>query len=327
MARAKKQICRLLLDYFDKTYTEELGDHWRTIKEVLTTPELWQYAVLLNNFQCTSGSELEKRLRVHGYHRLSSEITLSAYPKTLNCYIHRKPKRFPSQRHQHGKIKEYYILNASSLLPVLALDVKDGEAVLDMCAAPGGKSIVLLQCMSPGHLHCNEPDINRSRWLKQTLESFVPLSHMGAITTSEMDGRIMGRLHANAYDKVLVDAPCSNDRSWLFSSDFGKATERISQRKLLPVIQTELLRSAIRALSPGGSLVYSTCTLSKAENSDVISNILNSCSEVIPEDLSDMASRLSHEFTFAPGVSHGLLVLPDKGKAWGPMFVSKLIKL
>ncbi|XP_075053140.1 tRNA (cytosine(34)-C(5))-methyltransferase, mitochondrial [Mixophyes fleayi] len=322
MARVKKQICRLLLDYFDKTYTNELGDRWHTVKEVLTTPGLWQYAVLLNNFQCNS--EIEKHLRMNGYHQLSHE-NFFTYPETLKCYINRKPKKFPSQRHQPGKIKEYYILNASSLLPVLALDVKDGESVLDMCAAPGGKSVVLLQCASPGRLDCNEPDIHRSRWLKQTLESFVPLSHTNVISTSEMDGRLIGRLHANSYDKVLVDAPCSNDRSWLFSS--GSVTERISQRKVLPVIQTELLRSAIHALSPGGSVVYSTCTLSKAENSDVISNILNSCRDVIPVDLSDMVSMLLNEFTFAADVPHGLLVLPDKGKAWGPMFVSKLTKL
>ncbi|XP_056415303.1 tRNA (cytosine(34)-C(5))-methyltransferase, mitochondrial isoform X2 [Hyla sarda] len=321
MARLKKQVCRVVLDYFDKTYTNELGDQWQTVKEVLTTPGLWQYAVLLNNFQCSL--ETKKQLLLHGY----QQLTHHTFPESLNCYINRNPGKFPSQRHQTGRIKGYYILNASSLLPVLALDVKHGESVLDMCAAPGGKSVTLLQCASPGHLHCNEPDIHRSRWLKETLESFVPASHMNAISTSELDGRLIGKAHANLYDKVLVDVPCSNDRSWLFSSDAEQAARRISERKILPAIQTGLLRSAIHALRPGGSVVYSTCTLSKAENSSVVSDVLNSCRDVLPVDLSDMANTLSHEFTFATHIPHGLLVLPHKGKAWGPMFVSKLIKL
>ncbi|KAM3934325.1 tRNA (cytosine(34)-C(5))-methyltransferase, mitochondrial [Leptodactylus fuscus] len=321
MARLKRQICRVVLDYFDKTYTNELGDQWQIVREVLTTPGLWQYAVLLNNLQ--SSLETLNNLLVHNYHQLTHQT----FPESLKCYINRNPGTFPSQRHQAGKIKAYYILNASSLLPVLALDVKHGETVLDMCAAPGGKSIALLQCATPGRLHCNEPDIHRSRWLKQTLESFVPWPHVNAISTSQLDGRLIGNVHANSYDKVLVDAPCSNDRSWLFSSDVQQAAERISQRKTLPAIQTELLRSAIHALRPGGSVVYSTCTLSQAENDAVVSNILNSCRDVVPVDLSDMANTLSHEFTFAAHVTHGLLVLPHKGKAWGPMFVSKLLKL
>ncbi|XP_040194658.1 tRNA (cytosine(34)-C(5))-methyltransferase, mitochondrial [Rana temporaria] len=324
MGRFRKQICRFVLDYFDQAYSKELGDHWHAVREVLTDPGLWQYAVLLNNYQNTV--ETENHLLMLGYHRLSSD-NFSNNQKLMKCYISKKPGKFPSQRHQSGKIKDYYILNASSLLPVLALDIKDGEMVLDMCAAPGGKSVTLLQCASPELLHCNEPDVHRSMWLRKTLESFVPLSHMNVLSTTQLDGRLIGKLYASSYDKVLVDAPCSNDRSWLFSSDTERAKSRISERKILPVIQTELLRSAINALRPGGTLVYSTCTLSKAENSDVISDVLNSCSDVTSLDLSHLAKTLSNEFRFAEQVPHGLLVLPDKGKSWGPMFVSKLIKI
>ncbi|KAM8975983.1 tRNA (cytosine(34)-C(5))-methyltransferase, mitochondrial [Pelodytes ibericus] len=324
MGRLQKQSCQLVLDYFEKIYSKELGHAWARVRETLTSPEIWQYAVLLNNF--ASPWLLEKHLYIKGYHPLFPERS-SVRPDTLKCYIKESPGKFPSQRHQAGRLKEYYMLNASSMLPVVALDVQDGDKVLDMCAAPGGKSIALLQCALPGLLHCNEPDSHRSRWLKQTLESFVPKIHMNIISNIELDGRLIGNNCSQLYDKVLVDAPCSNDRSWLFSSDVEQATKRISQRKTLPVIQTELLRSAIHALRPGGSLVYSTCTLSRAENSDVISNILNSCSNVISVDLSNLANTLSCEFTFAAGVPHGLLVLPDFGKSWGPMFLAKLMKI
>ncbi|XP_030060985.1 tRNA (cytosine(34)-C(5))-methyltransferase, mitochondrial [Microcaecilia unicolor] len=320
MGKLQKQICQCVLAHFDKSYGKELGEAWVTVREVLTSPQYWQYAVLLNRFSSPSG--LEKHLLLKGYQRLF-EHKLSS----LKCYISGTAGRFPTQRHEFGKLKDYYLLNAASLLPVLALDAKDGEYILDMCAAPGGKSIAVLQCASLGHLYCNEQDRVRSRWLQQTLESFIPDHLMNSVTAWELDGRQVGQLWPGMFDKVLVDAPCSNDRSWLFSSSIQQATLRIAQRSELPSLQIQLLRSAIETLRPGGSLVYSTCTLSGAENDNVVMRILDSCSNVQAEDLSDIAAAISQDFTLASGVEHGLLVLPDKGKAWGPMYVAKLKKI
>ncbi|XP_074755605.1 tRNA (cytosine(34)-C(5))-methyltransferase, mitochondrial isoform X1 [Athene noctua] len=323
--KLQKQICQVALDHFEKQYTTELGEAWASVRDVLTYPLCWQYAILLNKF--SPSAELENTLRVKGYHP-AFPGSLPCLPASFKCYIRRTPGRFPAQKHQAGKLKEYYLLNAASLLPVLALEVKDGEDVLDLCAAPGGKSVATLQCASPGQFHCNEHDDLRSRWLKQTIESFIPDPLINLIMVSKLDGRHIGDLKPELYDKVLVDAPCSNDRSWLFSSDIRQATLRLIQRKELPYLQFQLLRSAIKALRPGGSLVYSTCTLSKAENSDVINLILNSCSNVMPVDITEMAKAVSQEFTFLSGMQqHELLVLPEKGRAWGPMYVAKLKKM
>ncbi|XP_051479488.1 tRNA (cytosine(34)-C(5))-methyltransferase, mitochondrial isoform X3 [Apus apus] len=320
----QKQICQVVLDHFEKQYTRELGDAWTSIRDVLTCPWCWQYAILLNKF--SQSPELGNTLHLKGYHP-AFQGPLPYLPSSLKCYIRRTPGRFPAQKHQAGKLKEYYLLNAASLLPVLALEVKDGEDVLDLCAAPGGKSVAILQCAYPGQFHCNEYDDLRSRWLEQTIESFIPDPLIDLITVSKLDGRQFGDLNPKLYDKVLVDAPCSNDRSWLFSSDSQQATLRLIQRKELPSLQFQLLRSALKALRPGGSLVYSTCTLSKAENSDVINLILNSCSNVVPVDISEMAKAVSQEFTFLSGTQqHELMVLPEKGRTWGPMYVAKLKK-
>ncbi|NWH80322.1 NSUN3 protein, partial [Piaya cayana] len=323
--KLEKRICQVVLDHFEKQYTTELGDTWASVRDVLTYPLCWQYAVLLNKF--SQSAELENTLHMRGY-LPAFQGPLLYRPASLNCYIRRTPGRFPAQKHQAGKLKQYYLLNAASLLPVLALEVKDGEDVLDLCAAPGGKSVAMLQCAYPGQLHCNEYDDLRSRWLKQTIESFIPDPLINLITVSKLDGRQMGDLKPELYDKVLVDAPCSNDRSWLFSSDIQQAMLRLIQRKELSSLQFQLLRSAIKALRPGGSLVYSTCTLSKSENSDVIDLILNSCSNVMPVDISEMAKAVSQEFTFFSGTQqHELLVVPEKGRAWGPMYVAKLKKI
>nr|XP_036857624.1 tRNA (cytosine(34)-C(5))-methyltransferase, mitochondrial isoform X1 [Manis javanica] len=319
-----KQICKVVLDHFEKQYSRELGDAWNTVRDILISPSRWQYAVLLNRFNYPL--ELEKNLHMRGYHTLF-QGSLHYYPKSLKCYLSRTPERMPSERHKIGNLKKYYLLNAASLLPILALELRDGEKVLDLCAAPGGKSIALLQCAYPGYLHCNEYDSLRLRWLKQTLESFIPQLLVDVIKVTELDGREVGDAHPETFDKVLVDAPCSNDRTWLFSSDSQKAAYRIRQRRNLPHLQIQLLRSAVKALRPGGLLVYSTCTLSKAENQDVISEIVNSYGNIIPVDIKEMAKTCSQDFTFSStGQECGLLVIPDKDKAWGPMYVAKLKK-
>ncbi|XP_045049502.2 tRNA (cytosine(34)-C(5))-methyltransferase, mitochondrial isoform X3 [Desmodus rotundus] len=237
-----KQICKVVLDHFEKQYSKELGDAWSTVRDVLTSPSCWQHAVLLNRFNYPF--ELEKDLLFKGYHTLFRR-SLPYYPKSVKCYLSSIPDRMPSERHQIGTLKKYYLLNAASLLPVLALELRDGEKILDLCAAPGGKSVALLQCAYPGCLHCNEYDSLRLRWLRQTLESFIPRPLISVIKVSEMDGREMGDAQPETFDKVLVDAPCSNDRSWLFSSDSQKAAGRISQRWKLPVLQIELLSYVI----------------------------------------------------------------------------------
>lgn len=81
---------------------------------------------------------------------LEQEPFLSSLCPTLRCYIHPYPTRFPSQAHRPGQLKQYYLLNAASLLPVLALQVRDGEKVLDLCSAPGGKALAIMQCATPG---------------------------------------------------------------------------------------------------------------------------------------------------------------------------------
>ncbi|GAB1300360.1 tRNA (cytosine(34)-C(5))-methyltransferase, mitochondrial [Apodemus speciosus] len=243
----------------------------QSLRDVLISPSLWQYAVLFNRFNYPL--ELEKALHLRGSHTVL-QGALPYHPKSLKCYLSRTADRMPSERHRPGSLKKYYLLNAASLLPVLALELRDGETVLDLCAAPGGKSVALLQCAYPGYLLCNEYDRPRGRWLRQTLESFIPQPLINVIKVSELDGREMGDAQPATFDKmahflralgdsdkvtvgaffiwwllrfsgnsdVLVDAPCSNDRSWLFSSDSQKAAYRIRQRQNLPVLQVQLLR-------------------------------------------------------------------------------------
>lgn len=96
-----------------------------------------------SHVQLVSSSHALSQLR-------QSEPSLSLPCSSLQCYIHPYPHRFPSQAHRPGQLKQYYLLNAASLLPVLALQVRDGEKVLDLCSAPGGKALAIMQCATPG---------------------------------------------------------------------------------------------------------------------------------------------------------------------------------
>ncbi|XP_006780377.1 tRNA (cytosine(34)-C(5))-methyltransferase, mitochondrial [Neolamprologus brichardi] len=277
-----------------------------------------------------------------------SEPALSFPPPSLQCYIHPSPLRFPSQAHRPGQLKQYYLLNAASLLPVLALQVKDGEKVLDLCSAPGGKALAIMQSASPALLCCNEPDLHRRDWLAKTLESFLPHSLKSRVIVSAQDGRSFGQREAGLYDKVLVDAPCSNDRSWLYSCNSQQGEQRLKERARLPSLQAQLLRSALLAVCPGGTVVYSTCTLSSFENFSVVETVLKDFPEAEAEDLwEEIAIPLSKYFTFSSNPGHGqttqeatlktqdasvsfyrhrlgILVVPQLGKSWGPMFLARI---
>ncbi|XP_072321750.1 tRNA (cytosine(34)-C(5))-methyltransferase, mitochondrial [Eucyclogobius newberryi] len=257
----------------------------------------------------------------------------------LQCYIHPYPLRFPSQGHRPSCLKQYYLLNAASLLPVLALRVKDGENILDLCSAPGGKALAIMQSCNPALLCCNEPDTHRREWLAKTLNSFLPPSLNGYVAVSGQDGRHFGQSETSKYDKVLVDAPCSNDRSWLYSPDGLQVEQRLRERAMLPDLQTQLLKSALSAVRPGGTVVYSTCTLSSAENCSVVEAVLGSCPEAELEDLwEELVVPLSEHFCFRhgqadppqcgtmapPDAKLGILVVPQPGKTWGPMFLSRI---
>ncbi|XP_073698823.1 tRNA (cytosine(34)-C(5))-methyltransferase, mitochondrial [Garra rufa] len=326
-SKPQKQVCNTVLKHFDVQYSEELGEQWHGARDVLLNPLSWQYGVLLNRF--SDLTNLKQCLTELGYTNLLPQTQSQTAHIPLQCFIHQDPVRIPTQSHHPGWLKQYYLLNAASLLPVLCLNVKEGENVLDLCAAPGGKSLAILQTATPGLLHCNEVDQHRHDWLLKTLESYVPptLGHLLSVT--HLDGRSIGSMQPGAYDKVLVDAPCSNDRSWLYTPDTHQGEMWLKERTQLPLLQKELLCSALAAVRPGGVVVYSTCTMSQAENQSVVEAVLASYKGVELLELEQhLIDSLSNHFCFAHfNSSVGHLVIPQKGKTWGPMYVSRLRRI
>lgn len=171
--------------------------------------------------------------------------------------------------HHAGAI---YFQEPSAMAVATVADVKKGEKVLDLCAAPGGKSTQLAAGMqSEGLLWCNEYVHSRANILLANIERCgVP----NAVVSSASPEVLCENLY-EFFDKVVVDAPCSGEG--MFRRDSGAYSEwSVEHSKMCSVRQLKILESAKKSLKKGGELVYSTCTFSYDENEGVIEKFLRS---------------------------------------------------
>lgn len=167
---------------------------------------------------------------------------------------------------------ELFVQGLSSMTAPLALAPQPGEAVLDMCAAPGGKTTLLANLMNgpqePGRLHANDASRSRVYKLRAVLEQQGALS----VTTSARQGQGLARTHPGVFDAVLLDAPCSAEARLHPASEERWTARRIPR---LAGLQTRLLEAAVAATRPGGRIVYATCTFAPEENEAVVDRVLS----------------------------------------------------
>ncbi len=174
-------------------------------------------------------------------------------------------------KHPFHEAGVYYIQEPSAMAPVPFLEVKPGERVLDLCAAPGGKSTQIAAALGgEGLLVCNEIHPARAKILSENVER---MGIRNAIVTNETPEKL-SEVFAGYFDKILVDAPCSGEGM------FRKNEEACGQWSLENVAlcgerQDGILECADRMLRPGGRLVYSTCTFAPTENEGSISRFLS----------------------------------------------------
>ena len=164
----------------------------------------------------------------------------------------------------------YYLQEASAMAPAGLLDVKPGMRVLDLCAAPGGKSSQLAALMDgQGLLISNEIEPKRAVILSRNLERMAVAN---ALVLNEHPRKLSERFQ-QYFDRILVDAPCSGEgmfrKEEAASTDWSVETVHMCARR-----QKEILHSAAQMLRPGGRMVYSTCTFAPEENEGVIASFL-----------------------------------------------------
>ena len=237
----------------------------------------------------------------------------------------------------------YYLLDAASLLPVLALGVRAGDKVLDLCAAPGGKSVAIAQFLfgslptddadsssalpigllrSDSRLTSNEKNETRRKRLQAVLGTHIPAATArGSCTVMGFDGTLMPPRLTAANTRVLVDAPCSSDRHLVHAPREASAWSMAKVRQTAK-LQVDLLRAALEGAVDGGVVVYSTCALSREENDDVVRQVLE-------KHPAHWGVKLAHPpgktWPIGEPTELGWIVLPDNNDGvWGPIYFAVL---
>ena len=245
---------------FEKKMKAFLGNEW----------DDFLYSYDNNRFQALRFNTLkvqstEERMRILKVLGISSDKSVSWADEAYYFDENVRPGKHPY--HEMGL---YYIQEPSAMSAAALLAPKPGMRVLDLCAAPGGKSTQLATYLGDsGLLVSNEINTQRSRILSQNIER---MGIKNAIVTNE-DSFVLASHFPGFFNAIQVDAPCSGEGM------FRKLPEAIEQWSMENVAicaarQKEILDNAAVMLKPGGVIVYSTCTFSKEENEDVIEYFL-----------------------------------------------------
>lgn len=222
-----------------------------------------------------------------------------------------------------------YFLDSASIRAAAALPLNGALSILDLCAAPGGKTLVLASCMSPeASLLANERSPDRKRRLLRTAQECLDETVRARVAVICKDGASLCLVKNNRFDRILLDAPCSSERHVLLDDKYLSEWSP-ARIKTLSIMQWALLSSAWRMLSPGGYLVYSTCALSPVENDNVIARLLKKFNDaqvqspVVSLDISPFCSVRLPE---GERTQFGMHILPDSCGGAGPLYFSLVHK-
>ncbi len=210
---------------------------------------------------------------------------------------------------------EIYVQNFSSMLPPLILDPHPGDKVADLAAAPGSKTTQLAALMqNKGLILANDASTIRLYKLKANLDQ----QGVTCVQTSRGIAELMWRKHQSQFDHCLVDVPCSMegrirlDRPKTFEKWSVKSIKQLAKR------QRQMLRSAVSMTKPGGTIVYSTCTLAPEENEAVVDWVLQKTEGAVvvePLELSGVSFTAGitewDGMKFDPQIAKTARVLPD----------------
>jgi NOL1/NOP2/sun family putative RNA methylase len=224
---------------------------------------------------------------------------------------------FPG-RHPFYKAGVFYLQEPSAMIVAYVLDAKPGDMVLDICAAPGGKSVKIAADMKgEGVLFSN--DINEDR-VKALLKNIELAGCPNCIVLNETPANLSNKLEG-VFDKILVDAPCSGEGMFRKDPNATKSWQKFGPDSCV-VMQRDILNCVDKMLKPGGILVYSTCTFNTFENEKMIEWFLDNNSDYEVEPIEKLESLMENAgldgaFSDNTRLKGAIRILPHKAKGEG----------
>jgi len=277
---------------FDEFYSLMYGERWTRIKEALLSPK--KHVAILNPH---------------------SKFKFSGSPIHITgiSFEHNVQDSFPHPEKTEEGYLNYYLMDAASILPVEALDLVPGEKVVDLCAAPGGKSFLCsLKLKNQGLLVSNDRSAARRARIHRIFEDYLPKTEQRNISITAHDATKWSLYQKSIYDKVLLDAPCSSERHVLEDSK-ELSIWAPGRTKNIAVTQFAMLASALDIVKIGGMIVYSTCALSRLENDEIIRKLY--------QKRAGRFELIRREFSFGEPTEFGWQVLPDT-TGHGPFYLA-----
>ena len=242
-------------------------------------------------------------------------FSLNRVPWTTNGYYYSGNDQ--PGRHPYHEAGVYYIQEPSAMAPAEYLMAEPGERILDLCAAPGGKSSQIACSMQgEGLIVCNEIHPARAKILSENIER---MGVCNALVTNETPQKLSDNFR-EYFDRILVDAPCSGEGMFRKNED---ACDEWSPENVenCAARQAEILDCAAEMLKPGGRLVYSTCTFAPTENEGSISRFLERHPEfsILPVEKKDGMMPGVPAWTEHPadGLEHTIRLWPHHLKGEG----------
>lgn len=344
--KEKKAATKIALDYFDFFYGASYGTEWNRARLALLTSNggLSKQSALVNNY-CAQGSSVVRELEREG------TLDLVAFSRKLNSNDDRNdsdridvksnglkselvanwPHRLKVYCHDSGDVSRlveptfdqdlellnFYSMDASSILPVIALNIQKGDTVLDLCASPGDKTLAILQTMLPSQVTCRDVAPKRLKKIKRLLKAYVTtdeaeldklvklelnelkIEEEGEELEDELENEFEENLTVNGnviemeeqeeedlFDRVLVSVPCVQDRLSLNVNDNSLFSVKRTDERLEQVKRQVLaLTQAVQACKLDGTIVYATSTMSPNQNEGVVNSVLASFANSVDFEL------------------------------------------
>ncbi len=285
---------------------------------------LEEYPLFLECFK----AEATRTLRVQTS-QMSAEVFAETFPELCHARLAGHPNAYTTKAEKPGnhyahQAGLFYMQDPSAMGSITALAVKKGWKVLDLCAAPGGKSTQLSECIGEtGVLLSNEIHPTRVKILQSNLER----TGCGNVYLTNTDAKTLAENYPSSFDLVVVDAPCSGEGMF---RKYAWAVEEWSEEnvKLCAMRQRDILKEAQKTVKDGGYLLYSTCTFSLEENEENMAWFLENYQDFSMMPVSERLMAISTKgvaLTSCPETEHARRFYPHKTQGEG-QFVALLQK-